>query len=120
MFMIEGNTITLSRGDTGIVTIGVSGYTFGSNDRAIFSISGNSGQVAVRQELPIENNLVTVEFTNDDTDDWKPGDYEWDIRYVVNPIYDGSGDSRQIIDGDEVITPNLPMKLKLLPTVGQI
>ena len=119
MFKVEGTTITLSRGDTGFVTIGVSGYSFGSNDRAVFTISGKS-QVMVRQELPIENNLVTIEFTNDDTDDWGPGDYEWDIRYVVNPVYQGEGDERQIYDGDEVITPNLPMKLKLLPTVGQI
>ena len=120
MFKVEGTTITLSRGDTGFVTIGVSGYSFSSIDRAIFTISGSGGQVSVRQELPIENNLVTIEFTNSDTDDWKPGDYEWDVRFVINPVYDGEGGERQIVDGDEVITPNLPMKLKLLTTVGQI
>ena len=38
MFQVDGTTIRMSRGDTGTVTIGVSGYTFESNDRALFSM----------------------------------------------------------------------------------
>lgn len=117
MFRIEGTNIILSRGDTGVVTIGLSGYSFSSIDRAVFSIrSISTNQVIVRRELEIVENTVTITFVNADTDSLDPGNYEWDLRLVVNPIYE----SGQIVDGDEVNTPELPMTLKLLPTVGQI
>ena len=117
MFNVEGNTITLSRGDTGTVTIGVSGYTFGSNDRALFTVAGG-GEVKMRRELPIVDGVVTIEFVNSDTDSLNAGNYSWDIRFVMNPMYDQ--ESGLIYDGDEVNTPELPMPLVLLPTVGQI
>lgn len=117
MFKIEGTTITLSRGDTGEVTIGTSGYSFGSNDRALFTVRhASTKEVKMRRILPIENNTVTVTFVNSDTDSLDPGKYEWDIRFVINPTYD-DGD---IDDGDEVITPNDPMIINLKTTVGQI
>lgn len=118
MFRIEGNKIILSRGDTGIVTIGVSGYTFSSIDRALFTVSDGGGEVKMRRELEIEDNVVTIEFVNSDTDSLPSGTYQWDIRFVMNPIYDS--ESGEIMDGDEVNTPELPMTLQLLPTVGQI
>ena len=117
MFKVEGTTITLSRGDTGEVTIGVTGYSFGSNDRALFTVrNASSKEVKMRRILEITNNTVTVTFVNSDTDSLDAGKYEWDIRYVINPIYD-DGD---IVDGDEVITPNDPMTINLKTTVGQI
>ena len=117
MFRIEGTTITLSRGDTGEVSIGVSGYSFGSNDRALFTVRNASNQeVKMRRELEIVDNIVTVTFVNSDTDSLPAGRYEWDVRYVINPVYENG----QIVDGDEVITPELPMTINLLTTVGQI
>ena len=118
MFKVEGKTITLSRGDTGTVTIGVSGFTFASNDRCVFSIRDGNGQVIVRRELEIPDNAVTITFVNSDTDSLPSGNYEWDVRFVVNPVYDQQ--TGEIMDGDEVNTPELPMPLRLLPTVGQI
>ena len=117
MFSVEGNTIRMSRGDTGTVTVGVSGYTFSSNDRVLFTVSGG-GEVKIRRELQIVNGEVTIEFVNSDTDSLNPGNYSWDLRFVMNPTYDQT--SGMIIDGDEVNTPELPMPLVLLPTVGQI
>lgn len=117
MFKIEGTTIRLSRGDTGEVTIGVSGYTFASNDRALFTVRhAGTKEVKMRRELPIENNTVTVTFVNSDTDSLDAGKYEWDVRFVVNPVYENG----EIVDGDEVNTPSLPMTIELLTTVGQI
>lgn len=117
MFVIDGTTIRLSRGDTGEVTIGASGYTFGSNDRALFTVRNASTQeVKMRRILTIDDNIVTVTFVNSDTDSLEAGLYEWDIRYVINPIYDQG----EIVDGDEVITPEQPMSIELLTTVGQI
>ena len=116
--MIDGTTITMSRGDTGELTIGATGYTFESNDRALFTVRQSSTQeVKMRRILEIdENNTVTVSFVNSDTDSLDAGVYEWDIRYVINPSYDGG----EIVDGDEVITPNDPMIINLKTTVGQI
>ena len=117
MFRIDGTTITLSRGDTGEVIIAATGYSFGSNDRALFTVrSAATKEVKMRRILEITDNTVTVTFVNSDTDNLDAGKYEWDIRYVINPIYD-DGD---IVDGDEVITPQDPMVINLKTTVGQI
>lgn len=119
MFIVdqETNTITLSRGDTGSVTIAVEGYTFGENDRALFSIKAGSGQIIKQRAYPLVNNEFTVTFFNVDTDTLAPGGYNWDVRYVINPYYNDNGD---IVDGDQVITPNLPMQCNLLQVVGDI
>lgn len=117
MFKIEGTKIRMSRGDTGEVTIGLSGYTFGSNDRVLFTVrESKSKEVKMRRILEIESNTVTVSFVNSDTDNLDAGNYEWDVRVIINPVY-SEGD---IVDGDEVITPELPMQIELLTTVGQI
>lgn len=120
MFKIEGTTITLSRGDTGEVTIGLSGYGFQSNDRALFTVrNASTKQVEMRRLLEIDDGVVTVTFVNSDTDSLAPGKYEWDVRVVIGPKYD-SENNNELYDGDEVITPEEPMILTLLGTVGQI
>ena len=117
MFKVEGTTITLSRGDTGEVTIAATGYAFQSNDRALFTVrQASTKEVKMRRILQITDNTVTVTFVNSDTDSLDSGKYEWDIRYVINPIYEEG----EIVDGDEVITPNDPMVINLKTTVGQI
>lgn len=62
-------------------------------------------------------NMFTVTFYNADTDKIAPGGYSWDVRYVINPYYDDDGN---IVDGDQVITPNTPMQVQLLTVVGEI
>ena len=113
----ENNIITLSKGDTGAITIAVTGYTFGELDRALFSIKSGSGQVVKQKAYPLVNNEFTVTFFNSDTDTLAPGAYSWDVRYVINPYYNEYGD---IVDGDQVLTPNLPMQCSLLQIVGDI
>lgn len=118
MFRINAaeKTLTMSRGDTGELIIGVTGYTFNSNDRALFTVRLIGGSVVMRRELQIVNNTVTITFVNSDTDSLEGGNYEWDIRYVTNPIYENG----EIVDGTDVVTPEEPMRLILLTTVGQI
>lgn len=119
MFIVdtETNTISLSKGDTGALTISVEGYTFGENDRALFSIKAGNGQVVKQKAYQLESNQFTVTFFNADTDMLVPGGYTWDVRYVINPYYDEAGN---IVDGDQVLTPNLPMACNLLQIVGEI
>ena len=78
-----------------------------------------SKEVKMRRELPIENGVVTIRFVNSDTDSLDPGKYEWDVRVVLEPVYDPEHNN-ELSDGEEVITPEEPMALTLVGTVGQI
>ena len=129
MFTVNGTEIALSRGDTGALRILANAtrrdtgepFTFGENDRAVFSIKAGNGQIFMQKECPMENNSFVIVFQNDDTDNLAPGGYTWDVRYVINPYYDTDDPAtRKIIDGDQVITPKLPMNMTLLTVVGDI
>lgn len=110
------SAIELTRGDTGAVTISVTGYTFGPDDRALFSIK-SGGQIIKQRAYELVNNEFTVTFYNADTENLAPGSYSWDVRYVINPYYSEDGN---IIDGDQIITPNEPMTVTVLQAVGDI
>ena len=123
MFSVDGYTIKLSRGDTGgmkvsaTATLNGSPFTFGEDDRALFSIKNNQGEVVKEKVSAMTNNEFTVYFLNADTDSLSPGDYSWDVRYIIHPYYDASG---RIVDGDQVITPKEPQSMNLLTVVGDI
>ena len=119
MFGVDGYTISLSRGDTGAIKFNTeTEYEFTSADRALFSVKNAIGEVVRQQAYPLEaDKSFTVQFTNADTDTLPAGSFSWDVRYIINPYYDASG---QIIDGDQVITPRLPMEMRLLQVVGEV
>lgn len=111
-------TITMHRGDTGEVTINVTGHTFQADDRALFTVKDASGSEIIKRVYELDGNAFTVAFANSDTDYLAAGQYSWDVRYVINPEYDP--ETGEIIDGDGVSTPGSPYALNLLSTVGQI
>ena len=121
MFSVDGYSITLSRGDTAAFRINISfngDYTPEATDRVLFTIKDGSGQIVKQKIYALdENNGFNVYLYNDDTDDLSVASYRWDIRYVIHPYYDPSG---KIADGDQVITPELPMGITLLSVVGDI
>ena len=119
MFNVTGDTIEISRGDTGAVKFTATGYTFASEDRALFSIKTPQGTVVKQSAYPLdENGSFTVYFFNHDTDQLPAGNnYTWDVRYVLHPYYDAAGN---IIDGNQVITPKLPMSMRIFSVVGEI
>ena len=123
MYNVDGYSITLSRGDTGALTVtatatkGGSAFTFGADDRALFSIKNGNGEIIMQKAYEMTGNAFTVYFLNADTDALSPGSYQWDVRYIINPYYDDDG---KIIDGDQVITPKTPMNLTLLTVVGDV
>ena len=118
MFVVEGNQITLHRGDTGTIGITATGYTFGNDDRALFTVKSSNGTVIKQGVYAMTNNRFEVPFTNQDTDSLESGTYEWDVRYVVNPEYDQ--ETGAIVDGDAVATPMDPSPCVIRRTVGQI
>lgn len=113
----ESYDITLSKGDTGAIQFTVSGYTFGENDRAQFTVRNSRGSIVKQVVCALVNNACTVTFLNADTDTLPAGTYSWDVRYVINPYYDESG---ALVDGDQVLTPRRPMRLIIVDTVGVI
>ena len=123
MFNVEGYNITLSRGDTGAMKIKATAtlngepFTFGENDRALFSIKNGQGEIVKEKVAAMIDNEFTVYFLNADTDSLSPTNYSWDVRYIINPYYDANG---RIIDGDQVITPKEPMSMNLLTVVGDV
>ncbi|MBO6268111.1 MAG: hypothetical protein J6N19_03070 [Clostridium sp.] len=118
MFEVNDMRITMSRGDTGgIVIREKTGYAFGENDRAVFSVKNSIGTIVKQSIHQIHDGLINVTFQNADTDSLEPGNYTWDVRYIINPVYDEDGD---IVDGDQVITPMIPQNLQLLAVVGEI
>ena len=123
MFNTDDYSISLSRGDTGALkinataTLNGAAFTFGSDDRALFSVRNANGEIIMQKAYELTNNAFVVYFLNSDTDALAPGAYSWDVRYIINPYYDADG---RIIDGDQVITPKSPMTLTLLTVVGDV
>lgn len=119
MFEVDGFTIKLSRGDTGAIKVNTqTDYDFTQDDRALFSVKNSIGEVVREQAYSFgSDKSFTINFANADTDSLAAGSYSWDIRYIINPYYDAQG---KIIDGDQVITPKLPMEMQLLQVVGEV
>lgn len=119
MFNVEGYVITLSRGDTGAIKCTAdTDHTFDAVDRALFSVKNAVGEVVKQSAFELdENKAFVVTFFNSDTDMLPAGSYSWDVRYIIHPYYDTSGN---IVNGDQVITPRQPMDLQLLQVVGEV
>ena len=117
MFNVEGTHIYMSVGDTGAVEITATGHTFATEDRALFTIRGMDGTAIIEEPHEIDSNgSFTQYFTNNDTDRCAAGEYTWDVRYVINPAWDGT----KIVNGDQVITPFAPQPFTLIGVVGSI
>lgn len=119
MFELNGTRIRLTQGDTGILTLNdVAGeHVFTDADRAVFTVRKPGGTLVTDMVLtPEADGTVRIPFTNDLTDGWKPGDYRWDVRYVLGAVMDNG----RVVDGNEVITPMLPGVLTILEAVGRI
>lgn len=123
MYSVDGYTISLSKGDTGALkvkataTLNGEPFTFGADDRALFSIKNAQGEIVKEKVAELTNNNFTVYFLNSDTDKLSPGPYKWDVRYIIHPYYDDDG---RIVNGDQVITPKMPQDMQLLTVVGEV
>ena len=121
---LETKRITLHRGDTGRVRYRLTGYTFAATDRVLFTAKAQNGTTIIEEVCSLTDNCFTVEFPNSLTDDLSPGEYNYDARAVIMPIYDQT-DPTKIVDcdfahGGAVRTPESNLKIEILSTVGQI
>lgn len=119
MFELSGTRIRLTQGDTGILTINAkdSDHVWTEADKAVFTARKQSGSLLVEMVLqPDPDGMVQIPFTSDLSDNWKPGDYKWDIRYVVDAVMEAG----RVVDGREVITPMTPGVLRIEEAVGRV
>jgi hypothetical protein len=116
MFSVQGDKITITRGDTAALTVRATNKTFASADRAIFTIATKGGETKFSQEYELNNGNFAVQLTNAITSEFEPGVYKWQVRYVVSPVRtDGA-----ITDGSEVKTPKEPQDFVVLGVLTDI
>ena len=120
MFTVNETTgkITMHRGDTGSLTFTFSGYDWTADDfRAMFSMKKNNQTVKEQITAIPADGKVTVNFASEDTDYLTPSTYEYDVKVVRNPVFDGEG---KLTDGTFVRTPWDPVPVEVKRTIGQI
>jgi len=125
MFRVDYETgaIEMNVGDTGSFQIAAArddGEQWTDDDVALFTVRDGSGADIITRtyglnDVELGNGVIGIEFQNSDTDQLAAGSYTWEMRYVVNPLYDENG---KVVDGDIVRTPGVdglgnPMNLTL-------
>ena len=101
MFVIRDREITMHRGDTGALTVRVTGASFASADRAIFTVCDAQKNIMLEQVCEVTNGAFTVTFANGTSDQWPAGNYYYQIRYAFSPEY---GENDKIVSGSRVWT----------------
>lgn len=100
MFEYNANAsqITMHAGDTGAFKIHASresGTPWTADDRMLFTVKASDGTVILQRFYRLDddeglgNGVVEIQFHNNDTDEWAPGQYSTERRYDVNPRWDG-------------------------------
>lgn len=96
---LETMDIKMNRGDTGSFKVGSSresGTAWTEDDRMLFTIKNAQGEIMIQRiyrlddQYGLGNGKVLIEFHNDDTDTWDPGQYTTELRFDVAPIWDGT------------------------------
>lgn len=119
MFEACGLRIAITRGDSGLLTIEPrEAFPFEDEDRAVFTVRRRNGGVLMRAVLkPDEAGRVQVPLLGEETAGWRPGLYEWDVRYVLGAVLGEDGD---VEGGREVVTPMPPGAFTVLRAVGTV
>lgn len=116
MFDVNGRTIRISRGDTGLIRFAAEGIELTEKDLCVFTVKRRSGGAVMQKVIEPEENAYLIPFTNADTE-IPVGDYEWDIRIALDAQTDGTG---RVTGGREIITPWPPATLRIAKAVGNV
>ena len=90
MFAVDGKNVTISKGDTGTLTITLTRDVPADGTTALVTLRKNINMVDAvwEKRIPVENGVVIIPLTSEDTNiPWF--DYWWDIRllYENGDIY---------------------------------
>ena len=102
----EGN-IRMNAGDTGSFKVRctrASGESWPETARMLYTVRSADGTIVLQRiyrmddQWGLGDGVVLIEFHNDDTDDWVPGQYTTERRYNVAPIWDGTPSTARCVD----------------------
>lgn len=98
MIRLIQRRLIIPRGDTGNFSIPVI-TNRNTGDVAIFSIFDPLTQGMIFQkQAEAADDVLTIEFNHNDTVNLPVGQFVWDIKYYVNPVFaDG-----KLVDGEEI------------------
>lgn len=144
MFNFDTNTcaITMHSGDTGSKWIRAtreSGTPWTEDDRCLFTVTDANGVIVMQRLYRLDdqwgsgNGHYLMEFHNNDTDTWAPGQYTTEWRYDVSPSWllgpvptgrvtntmiDGAV-AIEMTDG-AIVRTTVRSTLQILPVTGKI
>lgn len=104
---IETGDIRMNAGDTGSFKVHCareSGEDWPDTARMLYTIKNQQGEIVLQRiyrmddQWGLGDGVVLIEFHNDDTDTWMPGQYATERRYNVAPIWDGTPSSARCVD----------------------
>lgn len=96
---LETMDINMNRGDTGSFFVGserASGTAWTADDRALFTIKDARGTIKLQRfyrlddQWDVGDGVILIEFHNNDTDTWDPGQYSVELRFDVAPVWEGT------------------------------
>ena len=103
----ETGNILMNAGDTGSFIVHCSrksGEAWTSDSRMLYTITAASGEIVLQRIYRLDDQYglgdgkVLIEFHNDDTDSWMPGDYVTERRYNVSPVWNGTPSTARCVD----------------------
>lgn len=109
MFKVNLDTmaIEMHQGDTGSFKIHAergSGEAWTEYDRALFTVKDGQGEIVMQRiyrlddQWDLGDGTILVEFHNDDTDSWNPGQYSTELRFNVSPIWQGTAPTARCVN----------------------
>ena len=109
MFKVNLDTmaIEMHQGDTGSFKIHAergSGEAWTEYDRALFTVKDGQGEIVMQRiyrlddQWDLGDGTILVEFHNDDTDSWDPGQYSTELRFNVSPIWQGTAPTARCVN----------------------
>lgn len=121
MFSIsEEKEIRISLGDTMKLGVQLAGVPLTADDRVIFTIKQSANPdspVLVEKVYTPDHDRIVVQLLNEESEKIGIGRYRWDLRIVIEPIYNSKG---KITDGRRVITPFEPAIFRITGVVGNV
>ena len=109
-FVFDKNTgnINMYAGDTGSFFIQInrvdSEDAWPDTARMLYTVKDGGGQIVMQRlyrlddQWGVGDGVILMEFHNDDTDDWAPGQYTTEMRVDLDPVWQGTPSSARCVD----------------------
>ena len=99
--------IKMNRGDTGSFWVAASRASeeaWTEDDRMLFTVRDGQNEIVMQRFYRLDDQwdqgdgIVLIEFHNDDTDSWSTGQYSVELRFNINPRWDGTPPTGRCVD----------------------